>query len=56
MAINIIQVDNCTTEIKEGEIVDLFIKPVGSDDYMPVSEYAKKLKGPIMYMDASKLK
>lgn len=56
MAINVIKIDNCTTEIKEGEIVGIFIKPAGSDDYLAASEYVRTLKGPIFTIDATKLK
>lgn len=56
MAVNIFKIDNCNTEVKEGEILDILIAPIGSDDYVTVSEYEKKLKGPIMYIDVSKLK
>ena len=53
---DIFNIDTCPVEIKEGEIMDIFIQPIGSDEYMPVSEWRKTLKGLTMTFDFSGLK
>ena len=53
---DIFNIDTCQTEIKEGKIMEVFIKPIGSDEYIPVSEYQKTLRGPTITIDMSGLK